>query len=162
MLLIALGPVLLSGCSYLFVEAPPEGHERMRHFDCTSSRLAPIVDTAFAGMYGLSGVVYGAAAAQSRGSTYGRAPTSVAVGMLAIAAVDAASAAHGYSTTSECRRAKRDLNERLLSMPPSGCGSDAECKGERICEAGLCVAPRTEPAPSTELPTLDVAPPASL
>ena len=33
-----------SGCSYLFVQREPANHEQLRSFDCTSSRLAPIVD----------------------------------------------------------------------------------------------------------------------
>ena len=46
-----------------------------------------------------------------------------------------------------------------LPAPPAGCGSDNDCKGDRICEAGNCVDPApTSPQPS-EAPTVGVEPP---
>lgn len=40
----------------------------------------------------------------------------------------------------------------------SGCTKDTDCKGERICEAGACVAPQQTAAPPPPLPAATVPP----
>jgi hypothetical protein len=133
--LVALGST--PGCSYLLVDGPPAGHEQMRYFDCTSSRAAPIADAIIAGVYGVSGT---AMASEVRDTDGG---ATVLVASLAIAAVEAASAVHGFRKTSECADAKRGLTARVVATAgkSTSCGSDRDCKGDRICEVGLCVAP---------------------
>jgi hypothetical protein len=37
----------LSGCSFAFVSGPPPRHEELPAFDCTESRVAPVLDTLF-------------------------------------------------------------------------------------------------------------------
>jgi hypothetical protein len=37
----------LSGCSFAFVNGPPPHHEQIPAFDCTESRVAPVLDTLF-------------------------------------------------------------------------------------------------------------------
>ena len=40
---------ILPGCSLIFVDGPPEGHEQMA-FDCTESPILPVLDLATAGL----------------------------------------------------------------------------------------------------------------
>lgn len=120
----------LGGCSLLFVNGPPAKHERMADFDCTTSRLAPVFDA-------FEGAAYVAASVGSEvsaGKGIGNAGWIGALGF-------GASAVYGFSKTSQCARAKQDLAGRKQSGALSACGSDADCKADRICEAGLCVAP---------------------
>ena len=151
----------LSGCSLLFVESPPPSHhQRLRYFDCTSSRLAPIVDTVVATSYGLTGVAMAAYAADDE--VRGDAVPMVLL-PLGVAALFGVSAAHGFSTTSDCEDAKARFASEVLSTPPpkappsATCGRDADCPGEQICEQGACVivlppVPLTVPAPPSEAP----------
>ena len=57
--------VPLTGCSWVFVEAPPPQHERMNYFDCTSGRGAPILDTIFAAGNAVSAIALAAAGGDS-------------------------------------------------------------------------------------------------
>src|SRR5262249_10978313 len=50
---LALVALLGSGCSFIFVEGPPEGHRSMEDFHCTSSQVAPMVDALLAGVHAL-------------------------------------------------------------------------------------------------------------
>jgi hypothetical protein len=130
------------GCSILFVDGPPPEHERMRDFDCTTSRLAPAVDTVFAAAYGVSaaGAATGASSSKDRTETIGL--------MVGFAAVETVSAVIGFSRTNACAKAKEQLAQRTPEQGSGGgCGSDVDCKGDRVCEAGLCVAP-SQPAAS--------------
>ncbi|MFT7622070.1 MAG: hypothetical protein ACI9WU_001237 [Myxococcota bacterium] len=44
---------------------------------------------------------------------------------------------------------------------PSGCTKDTDCKGDRICDAGKCVSPKTTtPPPTTPPPVVPTPPPA--
>src|SRR6185436_15471090 len=49
-LALARSPV---GCSYLFATAPPDNHERLYDFDCTTGNVFPVVDAVAAGVYGI-------------------------------------------------------------------------------------------------------------
>jgi hypothetical protein len=157
---VALAATLVGsgGCSPLFVEAPPTEHARLRYFDCTSSRAAPILDTVFASLYGISGVMI----ATDSSAYHDR--TLVASLAFALAAGLGVSAVHGFSTTSECREAKAELLERSAREPaPSeGCRRDTDCKDERICESGACVfalPASLPPAPAPSSPAQPAPPP---
>ena len=131
--LAALG--VAPGCSYLFVDGPPPGHEQMQYFDCTTSRAAPIADTVFAALYGLSAL---APAAESGL----REDQGLVIAALAgVALFEAGSAAHGFGRTSKCEAAKKQMAGRRTTQPRGTCGKDLDCKGDRVCEAGLCVQP---------------------
>ena len=104
---------LQAGCSAVFVDAPPADHPTQRYFDCTSSRLAPVSDTVLTGLGGLA--TLGAASDDSSSRA-----ASLAFGSAVTIAL-AASAIHGFSTTSDCRVAKSELERRVLLgalMPP--------------------------------------------
>jgi hypothetical protein len=160
-LALALGLAVLPGCSWIFVEGPPVGHERLRYFDCSTSRAAPIVDTVFGGLYGLAAVE----TAVGNGSDSASVTVPIVLVEAAAAVVFGVSAVYGYGTTSKCDDAKERWARRVMAAPPpaprmpSGprpCGSDVDCAGDRICERGACVLPPetvgpaavTVPAPS--------------
>ena len=42
--------VFASGCSLLFVNGPPQGHEQLAYFPCTESNAVPILDGIGAGL----------------------------------------------------------------------------------------------------------------
>lgn len=44
-------------------------------------------------------------------------------------------------------------------LAQAGCTKDTDCKGDRICEAGVCVSPKAPPAPPGEVSTLPPPPP---
>src|SRR3954462_15014068 len=46
------------------------------------------------------------------------------------------------------------------SLSHAQCSKDTDCKGERVCEAGACVAPSSPPAASSEPAAAAPAPPA--
>lgn len=150
------------GCSYAFVQEAPATHRRLRHFDCTSSRLPPVLDTAGAGVF----VIGAVSSAVSPDSGSDSEDTLLAVGVgLALTAAFALSAAYGYAHTAQCDEAQQLLVQRLAretppapaAAPAGGCASDMDCKGTRICVQRACVesapaapapAPQTVPAPS--------------
>jgi hypothetical protein len=139
------------GCSLLFVEGPPPDHAHMQQpFDCTSSNAAPIVDTAFAVLYALSAATVSArteASAEHRDLT-------PSVLMIGVATLEGVSAVRGFVTTSKCRAAEQQWVGRQRARPREArCGSDADCKADRVCELGACVAPRMPaltPQPASE------------
>ena len=154
--------LLGSGCSYAFMQRVPDQHQRMEWVDCTSSRLAPIVDvggavvTAF-DVLAVEAVERGAFAGESSQSG-GDDQVSVEgrvfqVALIAGAAVYTASAIYGFRSASRCEQARQGAIERQLAEPPpptpvaspAGCQSDAECKGGRRCLSGSCAWPLRDP-----------------
>lgn len=146
-----------TGCSWLFVDKAPPNHAQLRYFDCTSSKIAPVLDTVEA----VGGSL--AAGIIASDSSYGSDKAAGVAVEIGLAAVFAASAIYGYTATSDCRDAKDALAARIKrgaiesapesyrlgppSGPPlGGCTYDTQCKGNRICRAGQCVSP-DEPAP---------------
>jgi hypothetical protein len=101
----------LYGCSFLFVETAPTHHAELRYFDCTSSRVMPVLDTIGAGLYGVRTAV-AAAVSEREFKRYGISkPTDVAVS-LGVTALFTTAAIYGYTATRECADAKRGLAGR--------------------------------------------------
>jgi hypothetical protein len=177
-LMLLLGALLgaLPGCSWLFVEAPPVGHERLRYFDCTESRLAPIVDTTGAVVYGIQGALFlatGLPGAHGETDGFGADNVALFAASAAVATAFGLSAGHGFGATSDCEAAKTAWLQRAVHEPappaaPRPCGSDRDCAGDRICEQGRCefplapAAPAASPAPAAPAPVegapVEVAP----
>jgi len=154
-----------SGCSFLFVKAPPEQPpvrgERVR---CTESKVAPVLDTIGLTFQGFRTVV----AVSSNEGDYQGAPISrdadIGFGIL-FAGLHAASAVYGYGAVSRCAdsHALSDASSNADDLPPpprrpvppatahrsAACGDDFDCKSDRVCENGVCVPSR---ATSTEPP----------
>lgn len=163
---------LCSGCSFLFTQRPPDNHEQLVYFDCTSSGAAPASDVLSTVLYGLTAV--------SAARDYDTTTQRVGVGFGVVAAVTAASAIYGFVSNGSCSDAKAALEQRLVRMQvehagyaaaageaskPSGCSRDLDCKGDRVCVERMCVEPAapspqaSPPAPPPAVPPPPVLPP---
>ncbi len=160
LLRVALACVLTlcGGCSWLFVSEAPAQPKQFRYFDCTSSRVAPVLDSAGAVVYGLAAVAAASTDAFARSDRAAYTAVYAVTGALAIA-----SAVYGFRQTDRCQTAKEEMGMRLdreheqpLPQSSAGCTFDAQCKGDRICVDGLCVFPAsvlTPLPPSAALPS---------
>jgi hypothetical protein len=98
---------VVSGCSLAFVHGPPDNHMELTDFECTESRVRPILDFILAG----SSFLAAGQAAPDYGPYMGAQPdhTYDILGAL----LYGISGAVGMGRVSECRRAKQELRERL-------------------------------------------------
>jgi hypothetical protein len=118
-LLMALCAIFLTagsgGCSFLFVDGPPEKHRQLPYFTCSTSKAWPVVDTIFAAAYAIE-----TAAVLGTGTGSGSSGSAtVALVPAAAAALMTASAVYGYGKTSSCREATDELQLRLIRMQPT-------------------------------------------
>src|SRR6185503_12441546 len=96
----------LSGCSFVFVSGPPEDHEKMTYFDCTSTRIPPGVDTFIA--LALAGLALdGAQMSDAEVAMYKSSRAAMVATPLAFASPFVGSAIFGFVQTGSCRSAKR-------------------------------------------------------
>jgi hypothetical protein len=103
--LLAFGIALAqTGCSFLFVKGPPSNERNIAPDEmpvgrsCTRSYTAPVLDTIWAGLHGLSLVMLGAA---SESSTKNRdSLIGIEIAWLTLAV---SSAVWGYTKVGECR-----------------------------------------------------------
>lgn len=160
--ILTAGLILSQGCSLIFVTTPPESlpKDPRQEVSCTSSVVAPVVDTVIGAYQGLrTGVAIAADDSDYQDYPISR-PADVALG-LGFAALFVGSAVYGYSSTSACSDLKDAASHRPVdpsiiprpvpTAPPLACTVDTQCKGDRICEAGRCVAPPPPtPAPAPE------------
>jgi hypothetical protein len=152
--------MLLTGCSPLFITAPPPKSERVAGVEpkCTTSNAAPAIDTVIAGLQAIRTIVAVAADDSDYSNLPISRPADIGLGSLLTVAF-AAAAGYGFSTTSSCEEAKQDFRERPIprenvyvipiSKPrarvrapaPFGpeCTFDAQCSNARVCENGHCV-----------------------
>jgi len=128
--------VWLSGCSFAFVSGPPPHHEELPAFDCTESRVAPVLDTVFAALQVANLAVAASSTDQQWSDTFNGNPpinrgTAVPL-YIALAAVGSFSAYYGYSKTGDCRQALEAARNRAQGTvgpqapwqlpPPTGPG----------------------------------------
>lgn len=108
--------VLATGCGFLFVNGPPENHEKLPYFSCTESNAGPILDVVWAGIQGL-------ALAGNANNGNG----SLAAVNVAWIVVSGAASYVGFDKTSRCRDAKLQLAMRqgqvVAAGQPSGLAS---------------------------------------
>jgi hypothetical protein len=116
-LLVATG-----GCSFLFVEGPPREHRQMAYFDCTESRLVPILETilvAAEGLY-LSAALRASDAEWEEDNDGLDRDDAIALSVVR-GSVFATSAVFGYVRSSDCREAKAELAiRRRGGQSPAG------------------------------------------
>ncbi len=149
---------LLQGCSFLFVRPPPDleemGAARIEHVDCTTSRAAPIIDTVIAASYGLSVLGALSVANDTNLTTDEREyAAGYALGAGLGLALFGWSSRYGWTRTSRCATAQILAQQNLMhARDRAGCGSDSECKGDRVCDAGMCVEPPAARAPALNRP----------
>ena len=117
LLLLMLAVPFLSGCSLIFVDGPPEGHEQMA-FTCTESRVLPTVDLL------TSLAVLGLGVALVSSTEDDPLADDLLKGLggmyLGAAAVGGFSAYKGFSRTSACRDAQRGVHERIFDALQQG------------------------------------------
>jgi len=102
---LAVG-LLCQGCAFLFVDGPPDRHEELAYFDCTSSAGPEVADAILATTWGLTTA---ATAEQSNASS----ATALSA---AVAGTFAASAIYGIVMTTQCNKAKDELRVRLIRV----------------------------------------------
>ena len=103
---LALLPLLLTGCGFVLTQGPPSGHEQMAAFSCTESNAGPTLDIAWAGLN-----VLGAVIAASDPSAYENSGQIVAVGV-GWGVFSSFAAASGFNKSKQCRRALQQLAQR--------------------------------------------------
>jgi hypothetical protein len=133
------------GCSFIFVRGPPSEPKHRRVIDCTTSQVAPILDSVFGG---LEGVRIGIAAAASD-SAYQNALISrdADIGLgIGFAALFVGSAVYGFVETGRCS----DLKEKFESAEDE---PDSVDKYE-----GASTAPSAKHVPSSVRPTASSVP----
>jgi len=129
-----IAAVVSAGCSFGFVAGPPPQHAQVASFTCSDSKLAPILDSVFAG---LTGIIFLNAAsttdakwAMDSADLGSRSTAAVVYG--AFAALTGASAYYGYHTVHVCGEARRLAGDRVQHAlqalpaswpPPPGAGA---------------------------------------
>lgn len=118
----------LSGCSFAFVSGPPPDHAQLSYFDCTTSRLAPVLDTVLTGLMVLNVVTLGATSdaewASSNRCNAGdpNCPVISRNGAMlidgALGVAGAAGMLYGFSKTGACRAAKHEQAMRGSPQQP--------------------------------------------
>lgn len=115
---IGLSFVAMAGCSFVFVSGPPANHREVPTFDCSSSRVVPILDTVWTALMTLNLI----GAASSTDADWDKIfepkdpPFSRKAGMVTYAVAAAAGGAgmvYGYMKTGTCRRAKAEWTVRM-------------------------------------------------
>jgi hypothetical protein len=110
-----LAAQLVGGCSLAFVKGPPSNHRELTTFDCSTSNVAPVLDTLLTGLQVLNVVGAASSTDEEWAANYdGNPPISrdAAVPLyIGLALLSGASMIYGYSTTSACRKAKAEAVE---------------------------------------------------
>jgi len=103
--------LLAQGCSLIFVNGPPDGHERLRYFDCVSNGAGPAGDASWAILDGL----IAASAASVDDEDGGRSAGGTVAAVFGVAAaIHAGSLVYGLVQTSNCSDAKQHLQQRIM------------------------------------------------
>jgi hypothetical protein len=98
--------LLCQGCAFLFVDGPPDRHEELAYFDCTSSAGPEVADA-------INATAWALVTASTAGQTSDSGGTALSA---AIAGTFAASAIYGIVMTSQCNKAKDELRVRLIRV----------------------------------------------
>lgn len=111
----------VTGCSFVFVEGPPDDHRQQPYVGCTSSRMSPILDTIFTGLQLANlGVAVSKDDMEWDEQYDGEPPfeRDTAIGIYsAFVLLGAAGMYYGFTRTSECRDAQDELAARRRMMP---------------------------------------------
>lgn len=153
---------LLPGCSFLFVNGPPPDYAERPYFDCTSSRLAPITDTVFAVLYGVSGTVFLTLPTNNGFDSSATMP----IGLLYLgwATFLGASAIDGFDDTAACDNATSAMNHRPLVLPVNPGPNNAPAQRPSVWVPAPTASPAPQEAPVllfAEPPTNTAPPPPS-
>jgi hypothetical protein len=173
---LVLGMVAsLSGCSFAFVSGPPPHHEELPAFDCTESRVAPVLDTVFAALQVANLALAASSTDQQWSDTFNGNPpinrgTAVPL-YIALAAVGTFSAYYGYSRTGDCREALEAARNRAQGTvgpqppwqppPPAAPGvpPGTAVPPPVVLPPGTAVPPPVAPPPAPPPPPVAPPPP---
>jgi hypothetical protein len=160
--ILALASLPTAGCSWLFVNKPPQQPiPASPPMECTASVASPVIDTVVAVALAAGGAAIIVVSTQNRSQhactpsgtlgdcdlyTYGFAGGGL---LMAAAIPTAISAGYGFSKTSDCRTLKEiqlacvsgvENSCAALRGKPAGedCSADIECGGGNICFRGSC------------------------
>lgn len=101
---------------------PPANHADIPYFECTSSRLVPVLDTLFTGLQAVNlGVLLATSDEKWEEAFEGDAPIgrAPAIGMYSVlVALGAASMYYGFTRTSRCAEAKAEMMRRMMDREP--------------------------------------------
>jgi hypothetical protein len=110
-----------SGCSFAFVSGPPANHAQLPYFDCSTSRVAPALDTVLTVIQAIR-IAYDLSLTQAEYDAKDlpiarNADIAIGVGL---GVLGAAGMWYGFSKTAECRAAKEQMMMRSVNpaMPP--------------------------------------------
>ena len=110
-----------SGCSYLFMNRPPEiGTQPAYPVECTDSRAAPVLDVLGAGFLAVSTI---AGAARDASCTYNCPTTGTTVGGVIVLALFTApllaSSVSGFAAAARCERVKAQSEACAVGSNPA-------------------------------------------
>jgi len=142
-MVLALGSQ--SGCSFAFVNGPPEHHAEMATFECTESNAWPVLDAIWAGLNGLGAA---SAAGDNQNPNQGQI-IAVGLGWLALSGI---SAITGFSKVSACNDAKRKRDERYFGRGGPGPLTPAAAPAEPAAPPATSRAPTATPAAAPSAP----------
>ncbi|HVR20825.1 MAG TPA: hypothetical protein VMS65_14040 [Polyangiaceae bacterium] len=133
-----------SGCSFLFADGPPDRHEKMIYFDCTSTPGLEVADGVLGASFALNGIsALGQSESEFEEKNDGGNRNAFAATNLVLTGVFVGSAIYGIVMTENCKDAKEDLRRRVI---------------ERETKRARPAAP--PPAPSPVAPPPAMPPPA--
>ena len=155
------------------VHGPPKDHESMQYFECMSSAALPTLDAVGFALSGITTTVAANTMNEKDDPTTpeierGTPPAATAT-FGVITAIAAGSAIYGYINAARCAHAQQQLAVRIeaanleqaalrdnlkniQAVQQQGCTYDTQCKGERICVQGQCVAPEPTASPEQVMP----------
>jgi len=173
LVIIALG-LLSGGCSFLFADGPPDRHQTMLYFDCTSTAGLEVADGMFALTTTLAGVTtLGQSENEFEDQNNGGNRNTTAAVDFVVAGVFAGSAIYGIIVTESCSDAKDGLRQRIMERerqralksapppavpPPAALAPPTPAPAPPSTAAGAPAAPELPPPPA---PAAPAPPPAS-
>jgi hypothetical protein len=124
MRVLAFVACLATGCSFAFTSSPPANHRQLPYFECSSSRVAPILDVLWTTLQVLNLTTLASKTDAEFNAQFETNPgqndppfqrkTGMAVNA-AFGALGAAGAYYGFTKVRECRAAKNELMLRMGS-----------------------------------------------
>lgn len=100
------------GCSFALVSGPPANHQQLPYFECTTSKVGPVLDTVWTSLQALNLLVAASASDQEWDENFDGDPPfgrSTAIPLyLGLAALGGAGMYYGFTRTSACKGAKQE------------------------------------------------------
>ena len=125
---VALGS---GGCSWIFVDGPPEDHAELDFFTCTTSRTAPRLDLVWGGL-NLLGVIVATAetSEEFEADSDGLSREGFIVSSAIWTVVAGLSARSGFQRVDACEEAIRQRGQRSLPSAPESAGDQPEVRSD--------------------------------